>query len=96
MTRTFEIQAPDGRIIRQQHASLEHARAAVTVPGYGIVGEVLGASTDGKGGWVDPVGPGAVSLMGKLLEAHGPELLEWLEKNFRGGRRDLPTPGGKK
>lgn len=52
--KTFEIKTPDGRTLRQQHASLEVAKAALQ-PGYEVTGEVIGAQ-DGKGGWALPVG----------------------------------------
>jgi hypothetical protein len=77
--KTFEITTPDGRIIRHRHQSLEEAQKAI-LRGYEITGEVLGASADGLGGLVDPVGPGTVSIMETLLESRGDVLLGWLAK----------------
>jgi hypothetical protein len=78
--KLFEIECPDGRVIRHRHETLAAAQKALQ-PGYKVTGEVLGASTDDKGGLVDPVGPGTTSLMRTLLEARGDVLLEWLEKH---------------
>ena len=78
--KLFEIECPDGRVIRHRHASLEEARKAL-LDGYKVCGEVLGASTDDKGGLVMPIGPGTTSIMKTLLEAHGGELLAWLKKH---------------
>ena len=74
----FEVKAPDGRLIRHPHASLEAARKAV-IAGYEITGEVLGADANGMGGFLDPIG--GPSLMAVLLEKHGGELRRWLAKN---------------
>jgi hypothetical protein len=78
--KLFEIECPDGRVIRHRHETLHAAQAALQ-DGYKVTGEVLGASTDDKGGMVSPVGPGTSSLMQTLLEAHGDELLAWLGKH---------------
>lgn len=75
--KLFEIETPDGRVIRHRHESLEAAKKALQ-DGYKVNGEVFGASTDDKGGLVDPIG--GRSLMQTLLEAHGDVLLAWLEK----------------
>ena len=75
--KLFEIECPDGRVIRHRHASLEEASKALQ-DGYKVCGEVLGASTDDKGGLVMPIGPGTTSVMQTLLEAHGDELIAWL------------------
>ena len=77
--KLFEVLTPDGRVIRHRHASLEEAKAAI-LKGYEITGEVLGASADGVGGLVDPIGPGTTSIMETLLEARGDVLLGWLAK----------------
>jgi hypothetical protein len=77
--KTFEIKAPDGRIIRHRHESLEAAQKAVVAP-YTVAGEVLGASADGSGGFLDPVG--GPSLMATLLEKHPGELRAWLRDNM--------------
>jgi hypothetical protein len=78
--KLFEIECPDGRVIRHRHASLEEAKKALQ-DGYKVCGEVLGASTDDKGGLVMPIGPGTTSVMQTLLEAHGNELLDWLSEH---------------
>jgi septal ring factor EnvC (AmiA/AmiB activator) len=68
----LEIRAPDGRVIRQFHRSVDAARKALQ-PGYEVTGEVIGS------GVVSPVGPGARSFMKALLESQGDVLMEWLE-----------------
>jgi hypothetical protein len=67
----LEIRAPDGRVLRQFHRSVETARAALQ-SGYEITGQVISGNT------VSPVGPGARSFMRALLDAHGDELEAWL------------------
>jgi hypothetical protein len=62
----LEIRAPDGRVIRQFHKSVDAARAALQ-PGYEVIGEVIGS------GVVSPV-----SFMKSLLAAHGDELIAFL------------------
>jgi hypothetical protein len=86
--KLFEVRAPDGRALRQPHESLEAARAAV-IAGYAVTGEVLGASADGAGGFVDPVGLGTQSFMATLLASRGDELLAWLKE--RGIPPDVVT-----
>jgi hypothetical protein len=81
--KLFEVATPDGRVIRHRHESIEEAQKAI-LPGYAITGEVLGASADGVGGLVDPIGPGTTSIMETLLEARGDELLGWLAKRTNG------------
>lgn len=78
--KLFEIECPDGRIIRHRHESLDAAKKALQ-EGYKVSGEVLGASSDDKGGIVDPIGPGTTSIMQTLLDARGDELLAWLDKH---------------
>jgi hypothetical protein len=68
----LEIRAPDGRVLRQFHKSVDAARE-VLQSGYEVIGEVIGS------GVVSPVGPGARSFMRALLDAGGGELLEFLE-----------------
>lgn len=77
--KLFEVSTPDGRVIRHRHESLDEARNAI-LKGYEITGEVLGASADGLGGLVDPIGPGTTSIMETLLESRGDVLLGWLAK----------------
>ena len=69
--RSLEIRAPDGRVLRQFHRSVETARAALQ-SGYEITGQVISGNT------VSPIGPGAQSFMKALLAAHGDELMEFL------------------
>jgi hypothetical protein len=73
--RLFEIMAPDGRKLRQKHASLDAARK-VLMPGYRVSGEVFGGDADGNGGFVSV--PGAPSPLKALLDAHGDDLRAWL------------------
>jgi hypothetical protein len=68
----LEIRAPDGRVIRQFHKSVDAARKALQ-PGYEVTGEVI------SGNIVSPIGPGARSFMASLLASQGGELLEFLE-----------------
>lgn len=70
--KLFEIKAPDGRILRQ-----EHADKPVLTSGYEVTGVVIGAASDGTGGLVEKIG--GPSLMRVLLEAHGDELAAWLK-----------------
>jgi hypothetical protein len=68
----LEIRAPDGRVLRQFHRSVDTAQKALQA-GYEVIGEVIGS------GVVSPVGPGTRSFMKALLESQGSELLEFLE-----------------
>lgn len=77
--KLFEIETPDGRVIRHRHESLDAAKKAL-LDGYSVTGEVIGASTDDKGGMVDPIGHGTTSIMETLLESRGDVLLDWLAK----------------
>lgn len=70
--RLFEIKAPDGRILRQ-----EHAEKPTLMAGYEVTGVVFGAASDGTGGLVEKIG--GPSLMAILLDAHGEELAAWLK-----------------
>lgn len=75
----FEIKAPDGRILRQDHPSLDDLKARL-LPGYSIIGRVYGVLQDQAGGLVEPAeGP---SLMSELLAAHGDELVAWLKEHL--------------
>ena len=69
--KLFEIKAPDGRILRQ-----EHAAKPVLTAGYEVTGIVFGAASDGTGGLVEKIG--GPSLMAMLIEAHGDELVAYL------------------
>jgi hypothetical protein len=81
----LEIRAPDGRVIRQFHKSVDAAREALS-PGYEVIGEVI------SGNIVSPIGPGARSFMKALLSAHGDELLAFLgEHGIIGSTRQLFT-----
>lgn len=72
----FEITTPDGRVLRQRHASLDTLKASLTA-GYVVTGTVFGAAADNSGGLVEPIG--GPSLMMTLLDAHGDELIAWLK-----------------
>ena len=90
--KLFEIECPDGRIVRHRHETLDVARSKL-LPGYKVLAEVFGASADDKGGLVDPlIHEGHTkSIMGTLLDAHGPELITWLCDNgfgFKAMTRD--------
>lgn len=74
--KLFEIKAPDGRILRQEHASLELLKPSL-MAGYEVTGVVFGAASDGTGGLVEKIG--GPTLMSILLEAHGDELAAWLK-----------------
>jgi hypothetical protein len=67
----LEIRAPDGRVIRQFHKSVDAARKALQF-GYEVTGEVIGS------GVVSPVGPGTRPFMKALLDLQGDVLMEWL------------------
>jgi hypothetical protein len=67
----LEISAPDGRVLRQWHKSVDAAREALQ-SGYEVTGEVIGS------GVVSPIGPGARSFMKALLDLQGDVLMEWL------------------
>jgi hypothetical protein len=76
----FEIKTPDGRVIRQSHASSDVAKRTLAA-GYVIVNEVFGQSADGTGGFTKPIdGPSVLAL---ALAAYGPELELWLESWMR-------------
>lgn len=76
--KLFEIKTPDGRRLRQHYETAVDAGAKL-LPGYEVAGEVFLADADGNGGFLSPVK--GQTLMGALLEAHGDELLAYLEKN---------------
>jgi len=72
----LSINAPDGRRIRQQFASVAAATVAL-VRGYSVHGVVHLADDRGESGFVAPLeGP---TVMTGLLDAHGDELLAWLD-----------------
>jgi hypothetical protein len=86
----LEIRAPDGRMLRQWHKSVDAARAALQ-SGYEVIGEVIGS------GVVSPIGQ---SFMKSLLAAHGDELMEFLaERGVAGSDKTivvLPSNGREK
>jgi hypothetical protein len=87
----IEIKTPDGRAIRQHHASLEAARASLTA-GYAVVGKVFLPDADGNGGFV--VRPGGPTLLSVLLHEHGAELLAWMRSHGMEVRDvQYPPPG---
>jgi hypothetical protein len=75
--KLFEIKAPDGRILRQHHAE-----KPVLTAGYEVTGIVFGAASDGTGGLVEKIG--GPSLMAILIEAHGAELMAYLNPYVEG------------
>jgi hypothetical protein len=75
--KLFEIKAPDGRILRQ-----EHADKPVLTAGYEVTGVVFGAASDNSGGLVEKIG--GPSLMSLLIEAHGAELLAYITPYVEG------------
>ena len=87
----LEIRAPDGRVIKQSHRSIDSARAALAA-GYEVIGEVIGS------GVVSPVGPGTRSFMKALLDSQGGVLRDWLAEQGIVGNPDpvkviLPSNG---
>jgi hypothetical protein len=87
----LEIRAPDGRMLRQWHRSVDAARAALQ-SGYEIIGEVIGS------GVVSPVGPGTKPFMKALLDSQGDVLRDWLAEQGIVGNPDpvkviLPSNG---
>ncbi len=93
--KLFEIETPDGRIVRHRHESLDIARSKL-LPGYKVLAEVFGASADDKGGLVDPLVHAdghTKSIMGTLLDAHGSELIRWLcDNGFKPSTKDCLFP----
>jgi hypothetical protein len=77
----LEIRAPDGRVLRQWHKSVDAARAALTA-GYEITGEVI------SGNIVSPVGPGTRPFMKALLDSQGDVLRDWLAEQGIVGNPD--------
>ncbi len=75
--KLFEIKTPDGRYIRHEHENIAAARKAL-LPGYDVTGEVIGAHSDHYGGFVQPIGDGAKSLLAALLAHGGDEMKAWL------------------
>jgi hypothetical protein len=67
----LEVRAPDGRVLRQWHKSVDDARKSLQ-PGYEVTGEVIGS------GVVSPIGDGAQPFMKALLDLQGDVLMEWL------------------
>lgn len=77
--KTFEIQAPDGRLLRQNHESKPDS--AHLIPGYKVTGEVFGADAKGNGGMVDRFD--GQPLMAMLLDGrNGAFLDEWVAKRL--------------
>jgi hypothetical protein len=75
--RLFEVEAPDGRVVRHRHESAGALQKALQ-PGYRVVAEVFGANDAGEGGVVAAIEPTGPSIMAGLLAAHGKELEAWL------------------
>lgn len=77
--KTFEIEAPDGRVLRQRHESKPDA--AKLMPGYKVTGEVFGADAKGNGGMVDRFD--GEPLVAQLLDGrNGAFLDEWVAKRL--------------
>ncbi len=89
--KTFEIQAPDGRLLRQNHSA--RPPEDMLMPGYKVVGEVFGADAKGNGGMVDRFD--GEPLMAQLISGrNGAFLDEWFakrmavhEESAKGGRK---------
>ena len=79
--RLFEVTTPDGRTIRQRHASLDAARAALTQPGYAVTAEVIGANAENQGGFAEAIDGSGPSLFDVLLERQGDRLIRWLDRH---------------
>ena len=73
----LEITTPDGRVIRQEHESIEDAQDRLQA-GYKVTGRVFGAAADHTGGMVGSLDASAPSIIEALLEAYGDELEDWL------------------
>lgn len=78
--KTFEIEAPDGRLLRQNHTSLAEVTPKLKT-GYKVTGEVFGADAKGNGGMVDRFD--SQPLMAMLLDGrNGAFLDEWVAKRL--------------
>jgi len=78
--KMFDVEAPDGRIVRLPAESIEALKPQLAA-GYTIVAEAFGVRKDGAGGYSIPLG--GKSLLAILIEAHGDDLLAFLkEKGF--------------
>lgn len=75
--RIFEIETPDGRLLRQNHPSLDHVKNHL-LPHYVVRGEVFGADSRGNGGLLDRFD--GEPLMAQLLTGRNGEYLrDWLK-----------------
>jgi hypothetical protein len=87
--RLFEVEAPNGRLVRHRHASAD-ALQKVLLPGNRVIAEVFGAGIDDKGGMVEPLGQ---STMKTLLATHGDELIAFLaERGIVGSDTVIALP----
>jgi hypothetical protein len=75
--RWFEITTPDGRVLRHRALSIADLQKAL-LKGYTVTAEVFGSSSTGVGGVAARIGSDVPSILEGLLQAHGPELEEWL------------------
>lgn len=73
----YEIEAPDGRRIRQYSNGSSSEVQTALMPGYKVKGTVSLADDRGEGGFLCPLN--GKTLMGALLDAHGDELVAWLK-----------------
>lgn len=73
----YEIEAPDGRRIRQFSKATAAEVQANLLTGYKVRGTVSLADDKGNGGFLSPLN--GKTLMGALLDAHGDELMAWLK-----------------
>ena len=88
--RIFEIETPDGRLLRQSHPSLDHVKNHL-LPHYVVRGEVFGADSKGNGGLVDRFDE--EPLIVKLLESrNGSFLDEWIVKRMAVHAAAQPQP----
>jgi hypothetical protein len=87
--RLFEVEAPNGSLVRHRHATADSLQKMLQ-PGYKVVAEVWGADIDGKGGLAEPIGQ---STMKTLLAVHGDELIAFLaERGIVGSDKVIVLP----
>lgn len=72
----FEIKTPDGRILRHQYESIEWAKDLL--PGYTVVGEIIGVDENGEGGFSEAALEGILEW---ILNGRAAVLRKWLSDN---------------